>query len=205
MNRRPHQNPIYFGTAPRAPAVCGFEGSKPSRRSRFDTSEPRPFRSLGAAERSIEKGIAEIGPLGLVPSKRCRVGIRCGDDEELTFLSLIVRCVPKLGSPPERLGRGGPGWPIHPPGPGVPMKNSSDYRTFRMPIVAARSQDLRRTADASEYGGNRHEHIGMPSYRIYFRATATIFRPRPDISSARPSRGPDRDPFAPAFRVRGSW
>ena len=40
------------------------------------------FQGLGLAKSDVEKGIAEIGPLGLVlTSKRCMVSIRCGDDE----------------------------------------------------------------------------------------------------------------------------
>ena len=40
------------------------------------------FQGLRLAKSDVEKRIAEIGPLGLVlASKRCMVGIRCGDDK----------------------------------------------------------------------------------------------------------------------------
>ena len=40
------------------------------------------FQGLRLAKSDIEKGIAEIGPLGLVlASKRCMVCLRCGDDK----------------------------------------------------------------------------------------------------------------------------
>ena len=69
------------------PAICGCDGSKPSRNSRLNTSEraikKASFRLL-APERSIEKGIAEIGPLGLVlAAERRMVGIGRGDYEHI--------------------------------------------------------------------------------------------------------------------------
>jgi hypothetical protein len=44
------------------------------------------FQTLGPAERNIEKGIAKICPFGFVlASKRCMVGIRCGDYKRISI------------------------------------------------------------------------------------------------------------------------
>src|SRR5262249_34659185 len=101
-DRRSAAHLAYFSTTPEMPegratsrgstfpppAICGCDGSKPLAQFSFQHQRTRHkegvFQIIGAAQRSIEKGVAEIGPLGFVlASERRVVSICCGDDKRI--------------------------------------------------------------------------------------------------------------------------
>src|SRR4029077_3802475 len=69
----------------RRPPFAGATGQSPGAvlASKQDAGKKEGFfQGLRLAQSGVEKRIAEISPLGFVlASKRCMVGIRCGDDK----------------------------------------------------------------------------------------------------------------------------